>query len=206
MEQAEGLDEGEILREILHAVRDTPEGVYHPGEDSFLMLDAISGLPFEGKQVLDLGTGSGILGLYCSLRGARVTLADIEESAVRHAVKAARLLRVECKAIVSDLFSKISDQFDFVLFNPPYLRSARIMDSAVDGGPAGRTIIERFLRELPHHLGKGGTAFLLISSLNEPASLVRQHPEFYFSTVTTRPLFFEELQVLSLRLRETFPS
>ncbi len=39
-----------------------------------------------------------------------------------------------------------------------------------------------------------------MSSQNDPSSLADQHPEFDFSTVARRALFFEELQVLGVRL------
>jgi hypothetical protein len=40
---------------------------------------------------------------------------------------------------------------------------------------------------------------LLVSSQNDPSSLTDQHPEYDFSTVARRALFFEELQVLGVR-------
>lgn len=48
------------------------------------MIDAIDTLSVERKKVLDLGTGSGILGLYCALRQADVTGADVDDLAIRH--------------------------------------------------------------------------------------------------------------------------
>ena len=178
-----------------------PPQVYAPGDDTFLMVDAIATLSVEGKSVLDLGTGSGILGLYCALRWAHVTAADLDELAIRHTADAARFLGVELKLIVSDLFSNIPAQFDLVLFNPPYLPSEGTHDATVDGGFEGRDLIIRFLEELPDHLRKGGTALLLLSSLNSPDTLRKSYSNFEFSTITTRAMFFEELQVLRLRLR-----
>ena len=166
------------------------------------MLDAMADVAVEGKEVLDLATGSGILGLFCAMRGALVTVTDLDEIAVRHALKAAKSLGVRLMPIVSDLFSNVKGEFDFVLFNPPYLPSNEIADRTVDGGPNGTTLARRFLQDLPNHLRKDGTALLLLSSLNEPASLIDEHPEFHFSVEKKRALFFEELQVLCLRLRE----
>jgi release factor glutamine methyltransferase len=191
----------EILRKILTAMGSVPPQVYAPSDDTFLMVDAIATLSVEGKNVLDLGTGSGILGLYCALRRAQVTAADIDEFAIRHTADAARLLGVELKLVVSDLFSKVPSQFDLVLFNPPYLASEGAHDGTVDGGSGGRELIIRFLEELPDHLQKDGAAFLLVSSLNNPNTLRKSHDNFEFSTVVKRALFFEELEVLRVRLR-----
>jgi len=178
-----------------------PPQVYAPGDDTFLMVDAIATLSVEGKNVLDVGTGSGILGLYCALRCADVTGADIDELAIRHTADAARLLGVELKLLVSDVFSNIPSQFDLVLFNPPYLPSEGTHDGTVDGGPRGRGLIIRFLEELPGHLRKGGIAILLVSSLNSPDTLRDSYNNFEFSTIAKRALFFEQLEVLRLCLR-----
>ena len=191
----------EILRKILAAMGSIPPQVYAPGDDTFLMIDAIDTLSAERKKVLDLGTGSGILGLYCALRQADVTGADVDELAIRHTADAARLLGVDLKLVVSDLFSNIPGQFDLVLFNPPYLPSEDIRDGTVDGGSGGRDLIIRFLEELPGHLRKDGIAFLLVSSLNSPHILREGYNNFEFSTIAKRALFFEELEILRLRLR-----
>jgi len=191
----------EILRKILAAMTSIPPQVYAPGDDTFLMVDAIATVSVDGKNVLDLGTGFGILGLYCALRWADVTAADIDELAIRHTADAARLLGVELKLVVSDLFSNIPGQFDLVLFNPPYLPSEPTLDRTVDGGSGGRDLIIRFLEELPGHLRKGGIALLLVSSLNSPDTLRNSYNNFEFSTIAKRAMFFEELEVLRVRLR-----
>jgi release factor glutamine methyltransferase len=193
-----------VLGKILNAIGETSKNIYYPSDDSFLILSAISELALEGRKVLDVGTGSGLLGLYCAMRGAIVTIADIDEMAIRHAVDAAEKLGVTVNANVSDVFSNVVGQFDLVLFNPPYLPSRLISDKAVDGGLKGRNLIERFLRDLPKHLERHGTALLVVSSLNESTSLIEAHPEFRLSIEKKRSLFFEELQVLSLRFREDF--
>jgi release factor glutamine methyltransferase len=167
------------------------------------MLEAISDFPFEGKETLDVGTGSGILGLYAATCGAVVTVSDIDDTAVGRVEKVAQSLGVTIRTVVSDIFSKIRGQFDVIMFNPPYLPSTAIEDATIDGGRKGRVLTEKFLRFLPRHLKKDGTVFLLLSSLNDPASLIRYHPEFSFIVAKRRTFFFEELQVLQLTFRNS---
>jgi release factor glutamine methyltransferase len=186
---------------ILRATARPPGVVYSPSEDSFLMIDALSNMQLEGMDMLDVGTGSGILGLFCALQGAHVTVTDIDETALLHTLRAARSLGLVVKGVLSDLFSNVQGQFDLVVFNPPYLPSEGFEDKAVDGGKKGRVLIRKFLTTLPAHLEPNGTALLLLSSQNEPASLAKEYPDFDFSIVAKRALFFEELRVLSLRLR-----
>lgn len=190
-----------ILQRILRAIGEPPKGVYRPSDDTFLMFDAISDFSFKGKETVDMGTGSGMLGLFAAIQGAIVTVADIDESAARHAAVAARSLGVNVNAVVSNLFSNIHGQFDVVLFNPPYLTSTTTTDVATDGGPMGAAVAGRFLRDLPEHLKRNGTAFLLLSTHNDPSSLSRKHQKFSFTLVKKRAFFFEELQVFRLGFR-----
>jgi release factor glutamine methyltransferase len=190
------------LQHILRAIGEPPREVYRPSDDTFLMLEAISDFPFKGKETLDMGTGSGILGLFAVIRGANVTMADIDEPSVRHATSAAESLGVNVNSITSDLFSNIHGQFDVILFNPPYLPSTTTTDIATDGGPKGVAVTDRFLGELPEHLKKNGTAFLLVSTQNDPTSLSCRHQQFSFILVKRRALFFEELQVFRLGFRD----
>ena len=190
-----------IFKKILGAIASAPDNVYTPAEDSFLMLEAISTIPVTNRKALDLGTGSGIQGLYCAMRGAIVTVTDIDAAALIYAQQAAHTLGVTLAAVQSDLFSNVSERFDFVLFNPPYLPSETFEDRTVDGGTKGRALTARFLTDLPMHLNEDGTALLLLSSQNDPASLIADQQMFEASVVAKRTLFFEELQVLSLRFR-----
>jgi release factor glutamine methyltransferase len=198
------LKDFKLLGKILNAIGDVPKDIYYPSDDSFLILSVISELALEGKEVLDMGTGSGLLGLYCAMRGAIVTVADVDEIALHHTVKAAKELGVPLRKAVSDLFSNVHERFDLVLFNPPYLPTVNVSDRTVDGGSKGRDLIDRFLSDLPKHMTEDGTAILLVSSLNDPESLIDEHPEFRISIEKKCSFFFEELQVLNLRLREDF--
>ena len=193
--------ENEILKRVLQAIGNPPGKVYAPSDDSFLMTSTIPTDNLAGKSVLDLGAGSGILGLYCALHGAVVTVSDIDETALQHTQEAASKLGIRLNAKKSDLFSNIHESFDLVLFNPPYLPSVTVNDRTVDGGLLGAFVIRRFLRDLSNHLKKDGTAFLLVSSINRAPTLVEEYLDFEFLPVAKRSLFFEELQVLRVRFR-----
>jgi release factor glutamine methyltransferase len=198
--------EREILSKITRAMGNAPKTVYAPSEDSHLMLEAVAKLPVEGKKLLDVGTGSGILGLFCAMRGARVTVTEVDETALRRALRVAETLGLRIETILSDVFSDVEGLFDVILFNPPYLPSLAVEDKTIDGGQGGVMLSSQFLDELSDHLDRRGTALLLVSSLNEPESLISQHPEFQFSAIAKRPLFFEELLVLRIRFRDDLAS
>jgi release factor glutamine methyltransferase len=192
-----------ILRKILNAIGDVPKGIYSPSDDTFLMLDALAKVPIEGKKVLDVGTGSGILGLFCAARGAQVTATDVDELCLQTVQRTAGALGLSIRAILSDLFSNVRGQFDVIIFNPPYLPSSTVEDRTVDGGPDGAALSKLFLKSLAGHLERDGTALLLVSSLNDSASVISAAmPEFQYDVAARRSLFFEELRVLSVRFRD----
>jgi len=191
------------VQEILSAIGKSSDRVYNPSDDTFLMIEALSTISLHDKEALDLGTGSGILGLLCAQKGAHVTVADIEDTVLEDVKVAAHRLNLTIHAVKSDLFSGMTTaKFDIILFNPPYLPSGKIEDPAVDGGNCGTRFIDQFLGELSLHLKDDGFALLLVSSLNHPSTIVDRYRELSFTVAASRKLFFEELQVLLCRLRD----
>jgi len=186
---------------ILHAISNLPNQAYSPREDSFLILDALSNYTLTNVEVLDVGTGSGLLGLFCAQEGAFVTVTDIHDSILEHVLLASSKLGLRVKATKSDLFSNVVERFDIVLFNPPYLPSKEIEDTTTDAGKDGRGLIDRFLEGLIHHLKPEGFGLLLVSTLNDPESIIERHPTYSITVLSRSRLFFEELQVLLCRPR-----
>ncbi len=75
-----------------------PESSFGSGqhETTSLCLEALEDIPLEGVSVLDMGCGSGILGIGALLLGAKDVLAvDIDKNAVDIAVKNATLNKVQ---------------------------------------------------------------------------------------------------------------
>ena len=191
-----------LLNRVLVTIGAPAAPIYAPSDDSFLMIDVLASHPLSGRKTLDMGTGSGVLALYCAMLGADVTASDVDETALSQAKQRADTLGVQVKFCLSDLFCEIHDSFDFILFNPPYLPSLELVDRSVDGGPGGTVLIEKFLEELPSHLQHEGEALLLLSSVNDSAAIQLKHPNLEFATEAKKALFFEELQVLRIRPRD----
>ncbi|QIF03003.1 peptide chain release factor N(5)-glutamine methyltransferase [Roseimicrobium sp. ORNL1] len=122
--------------------------------------------------VLDVGTGSGCIGLSLAKAwpGAAVTLVDLSEDALELArlnVERAGLSAHAVKLVRSDLFEKLSGAtFDLIVANLPYIPAGELAELsrevrrdptlALDGGPSGLDIIFRLLAEAPQHLSPGG--------------------------------------------------
>jgi release factor glutamine methyltransferase len=75
----------------------------------------------EGKKVLELGAGSGLISVVAGKKGARVTATDINEAAVENVRRNAGLNRVYLNTVRSDLFDAIDGiDYDIILINPPF--------------------------------------------------------------------------------------
>jgi release factor glutamine methyltransferase len=195
------LQTGEFVAKFL-AARASSSIAYEPREDTFLLLESLSGLRLQGQKLLEVGTGSGILAAYCASKGADVTASDIDPGAIKELSSAAGTLGIVIRTICCDLFPLIDERFDIVVFNPPYLPSRGFGDGAVDGGKHGTATIKRFLSRLSEHLSKNGFALLLLSSLNDPEDLKRAYPGLGFEALRQESLFFETLQVFKVARRE----
>lgn len=77
----------------------------------------------KGKSVLDICTGSGILGICIKhdLPELSVTLSDISEDALKTAAENAELNGTDVEIVRSDMFKSISGKYDMIVSNPPYI-------------------------------------------------------------------------------------
>lgn len=125
--------------------------------------------------ILDMGTGSGVIGLSLALAftDARTVLADVSTDALSLARENAEALGIgeRVEFIQSDLFSALTNRrFDLIVANLPYISAAEIPELspevrcdpvlALDGGPQGTELIERFLAEVTQHLTLNGLVAL----------------------------------------------
>ncbi|MBE7497622.1 MAG: peptide chain release factor N(5)-glutamine methyltransferase [Verrucomicrobiaceae bacterium] len=124
-------------------------------------------------RVLDMGTGSGCIGISLAHAFGRPTvLADISEDALDLArLNVSRLAgSLPVQTVRSDLFEKISGEFDLIVANLPYIPRAEIATLApevrrdphlaLDGGPVGTEVVFRFLEAAPSHLARNALVAL----------------------------------------------
>lgn len=126
-----------------------------------------------GARVLDLCTGSGIVGVAAARhRGAAVTSVDVSRRAVATAWLNGRLNGVRIRAVRGDLLGAVAgERFDLIASNPPYLPSTgdelptRGPERAWEGGADGRALLDRIVADAPAHLVPGGTLLLVFSEV-----------------------------------------
>lgn len=127
------------------------------------------------RRILDVGTGSGCIGLSMAWAWLRATerppsfiLSDISEEALELArMNASRLGLDEAVRLVrSDLFDRIDGIFDLIVANLPYIPRGEIASLsrevrrdpiiALDGGEEGTEIVARLVAESRNRLNPGG--------------------------------------------------
>ena len=84
----------------------------------------------KDRKVADLGCGTGILSVGCSLMGAsNVTGFDIDGKAIRSAKEWAHSLELDIDFFECEI-SKVDGEFDTVVMNPPFGAQKRHADAA----------------------------------------------------------------------------
>jgi release factor glutamine methyltransferase len=151
------------------AVRLVPvPGVFRPISDSWLLADVVRQEVRPGAQVLDVCTGSGVVGVTAARAGADVTAIDVSCRAVAAAWLNARINRVRVRSRRGNLLEPVADQqFDVIASNPPYVPDTGEDAShrAWAGGPDGRALLDRLLAEAPPRLRPGGALLVVHSDL-----------------------------------------
>lgn len=142
------------------------EHVLIPRQDTEILVEEVLAYS-AGKDILDLCTGSGCIGISLAVLGNchSVTVSDLSEEALQIARMNALDNKAQVIAVQSNLFDRISGTFDIIVSNPPYIPSKEILtlmpevrdheprialDGEMDGLSFYKTIIREsgsFLRE-----------------------------------------------------------
>lgn len=112
----------------------------------------------KGDRIIDIGTGTGIIGIYAALLGGDVYATDISPEAIKQAKKNASLNGVSLKCSVGEFFAGFEAPFDIIVVNLPqeivpgdYPINKKLL-STVKGGKKGNEILLKFLRQAPKYM------------------------------------------------------
>jgi release factor glutamine methyltransferase len=150
-------------------------GVFRPISDSWLragvVRDEVSRLG-TGSRVLDVCTGSGVVGVTAARAGADVTAIDVSCRATAAAWLNARLNGVRVRPRRGSLLDPVAGEaFDVIASNPPYVPAdtdelpTRGLRRAWDAGRDGRVLLDRLLDQAPGRLRPGGALLVVHSDI-----------------------------------------
>lgn len=182
------------------------EHVLIPRQDTETLVEEVLRELQDGMSVLDMCTGSGciLISLLYYTNGCRGVGVDISEEALAVAKQnAGRIFRerkpslfadmgadgesADITFVESDLFAKITEKYDFIVSNPPYIRSdvietlmpeVRVYEPrlALDGREDGLYFYRRIVEDSKAHLNRGGRLYFEIGydQAEQVSGLMRQ--------------------------------
>jgi release factor glutamine methyltransferase len=166
--------------------------VYPVREDTLLVKENLEKQSLEGIDFLEVGVGNAEISLTAAERGAEVTAVDINPEAVERARQRFEQEEFKAEVFKSDLFEQVDREFEFIVFNPPYLKGEEgIGDEEMwRGGETGLEVAERFLSEVSGYLSEEGKAWIVLSSQTDYEKLVEnsdlvevEREKLWFETV-----------------------
>lgn len=141
-------------------------------------------------KILDLCCGSGCIGISLKLYHEKMdlTLSDVSEEALAVTRQNLGKYQVDAKVNCGNLFEGISDVYDMIVSNPPYIES-RVIDTlmpevreyepmlALDGGEDGLAFYRSIIQQAVSYLGEHGWLFFEIgyNQGKDVATLMEDH-------------------------------
>ncbi len=182
------------------------KAVLIPRQDTEILVEEVLRQLHDGMRILDMCTGSGCILIsllhysnYCSGVGA-----DISAEALQVAQENGEQILGQVSSadgsgeavwVQSDLFSHITGKFDFIVSNPPYIKSGEIPTlmpevkdyeplTALDGREDGLYFYKKIVEESKKYLMSGGMLYFEIG-YNQADDVSRLMEQAGFQEVTT---------------------
>ena len=132
----------------------------------------------DSLKIIDLGTGTGCIGLTLkkNLPNSDITLVDISKSALAVAKKNMENLNLQVTLLESDFFDKVTDKYDVIISNPPYIKTKEKIEEIVEknephlalyAGEDGLDCYRKILKNIPCYLE---TSYLIAFEIGETQS------------------------------------
>lgn len=158
--------------------------VFSPTATSRVLAQAAVAEIGEGKRVLDLGCGSGVVGLHLALASElkiHLSMSDVSRSATRLAAQNAKTLKVVADIKTGSLFDPWADErFDLIVSDVsgviPEIGEALGWFRGVPNasGSDGVGLASKVIRQAPGHLSRDGALMFPIISLSNERRLVQE--------------------------------
>ena len=146
-----------------------------PRQDTETLVEQVLKIVKPGMKVLALCTGSGCVLISVLKNAPELTGmgSDISKAALLVAKENAKLHEVDAEWVRSDLFDNITETFDVIMANPPYIPTGEILslmpevrdfepENALDGGADGLDFYRKIAGQVKDYLNPGGYVYMEI--------------------------------------------
>jgi 16S rRNA (guanine1207-N2)-methyltransferase len=142
-------------------------GIFSSGEldeGTKLLLEHI---PYDKKKVLDIGSGSGVIGAIYKKKNSLsdITMTDWSKLAVLASKKTLEINNLNGEVIESNVFDTIKGKFDLIITNPPFHK----------GIDTDYSFIEKFARDAKSHLNPNGEVYVVANSFLPYKEILEKH-------------------------------
>jgi methylase of polypeptide subunit release factors len=158
----------------------------------------------SGTRFLDLGCGTGLLGILAASMGAHVVATDIDTEAIRLSRKNAELNNVALDLRLGNLCDPLTqgESFDFVVMNLPQKPApSREADLPLGqmGGPDGDELLSAAIPRVAAHQEPRGRLLFFLHSLAHPRILKRLNEYYELKLIQWKIRWFEPDEFETLR-------
>ena len=174
--------------------------VFPPSEWALRVMEALR--VKKNNRVIDIGTGTGVIGIYAALLGGDVFATDTSPAAILQTEKNATLNGVSIASSVGGFFADFEPSFDLIVANLPqeivpasYPVKEELL-ATIKGGEKGNEILMDFLRLAPHYMHDYSRVIIPVCSLS-----------FYLETFKYLSRFFEVrlIDVFNIKTKDFVP-
>ena len=149
---------------------------------------------YKPKNILDLGTGSGILALEAA-KHCYVDAVDIDKESLKllkQKIKKEKIKNI--KVFYSNLFNNVKRKYDLIVFNPPYL-PYKSRENNENFSPEifyKENIIKEFLLKAKYFLKEHGKVLFCFSSFSDVKEIKKALKVYKKSILLRKERFFFE--------------
>lgn len=146
----------------------TDNGVFSKGELDFgteLLLKTFEYTFPQEKEALDIGSGSGPIGIYLSKLGFTVDMSDVNERAIWLSKLAIKEQDLNANVFESNAYENINKKYDYIVSNPPIR--------------VGKEKLYEIIMGAKDYLKQNGELWIVVRKKQGADSLVRDMKNIY---------------------------
>lgn len=163
------------------------KNVLIPRDDTEILVEEI--ININQKRILDMCTGSGCIAISLAkyIENSNIDAVDISEKALTIAELNSKKNGVNVKFIKSNLFENITDKYDVIVSNPPYIKTDDLKNlqvevkneplKALDGGDTGLYFYQSIIKNASKFLNPNGVLAFEIGydQANDVSNLLKEN-------------------------------